>query len=150
MAIKLKNIIKWLLVILFLLFLLKSGLEEGGICISKMTPLSKIYTEQQLIDKAILHVISNMPDGVTELNGERIDIRRYSGIEEFKKLNPNCCELAATADEGYSDSDVYGYVRVSYLRNYLQNIPSEEKFTYIEYNTCGEMKEFTLKSNRLF
>ncbi|MDU8925267.1 hypothetical protein RYD26_10175 [Pasteurellaceae bacterium LIM206] len=104
--------------------------------------MSELYTEQQLIDKAILYVLDNMPKRIRQLNGERVGVKQYSNLEEFKRLNPNCCKLTKSADEGARNDSAYGYVRIEYLLHYLQDIPADKERIYIEYDSCGEVQEF--------
>ncbi|HDR1341591.1 TPA: hypothetical protein QB402_002127 [Pasteurella multocida] len=84
-----------------------------------------------------------MPSGVFEPDGTTTEIKRYASVEEFKQMNPDCCSLTTFIDEGdgYPDDDGYGYIRIEYLRHYVENLKPYHRVIYLEYTPCGELRE---------
>ena len=131
--------IKWITVVLIILWGLNEELESQGFCIKKMAFLSDLYTEQQLIDQAIAHKIRRIPSGVWINKDVRVKIIPYRTVEEFKRKNPNCCTLTRKLPENAPPKE-YGYVEIIYLRFYENDIsPPAEYRSYIPYNSCGEI-----------
>ena len=131
--------IKWVTVVLIILWGLNEELESQGFCIKKMAFLSDLYTEQQLIDQAIAHKIRRIPSGVWINKDVRVKIIPYRTVEEFKRKNPNCCTLTRKLPENAPPKE-YGYVEIIYLRFYENDIsPPAEYRSYIPYNSCGEI-----------
>ncbi|HDR1333192.1 TPA: hypothetical protein QB377_002091, partial [Pasteurella multocida] len=58
-------------------------------------------------------------------------------------MNPDCCTLTTFIDEGdgYPDDDGYGYIRIEYLRHYVENLKPYHRVIYLEYTPCGELRE---------
>ena len=131
--------IKWITVVLIILWGLNEELESQGFCIKKMAFLSDLYTEQQLIDQAIAYKIRRIPSGVWINKDVRVKIIPYRTVEEFKRKNPNCCTLTRKLPENAPPKE-YGYVEIIYLRFYENDIsPPAEYRSYIPYNSCGEI-----------
>ncbi|MDU8925716.1 hypothetical protein RYD26_12605, partial [Pasteurellaceae bacterium LIM206] len=106
-------------------------------------------TEQELIDRAITYVLEHQPGGLIDLaTDESWDTKRYTTMEEFKKLNPNCCQVDSWPDDAVrEDYDLqlkgkaYKYVKVKYLRTYVANREPEHWEKYIVFDNCDEIKE---------
>ena len=131
--------IKWITVVLIILWGLNEELESQGFCIKKMAFLSDLYTEQQLIDQAIAYKIRRIPSGVWINKDVRVKIIPYRTVEEFKRKNPNCCTLTRKLPENEPPKE-YGYVEITYLEYYENDIiPPEEFGGFIPYNSCGEI-----------
>ena len=131
--------IKWVTVVLIILWGLNEELESQGFCIKKMAFLSDLYTEQQLIDQAIAYKIRRIPSGVWINKDVRVKIIPYRTVEEFKRKNPNCCTLTRKLPENEPPKE-YGYVEITYLRFYENDIrPPKEYGGFIPYNSCGEI-----------
>ena len=131
--------IKWVTVVLIILWGLNEELESQGFCIKKMAFLSDLYTEQQLIDQAIAYKIRRIPSGVWINKDVRVKIIPYRTVEEFKRKNPNCCTLTRKLPENEPPKE-YGYVEITYLEYYENDIiPPEEFGGVIPYNSCGEI-----------
>ena len=131
--------IKWVTVVLIILWGLNEELESQGFCIKKMAFLSDLYTEQQLIDQAIAYKIRRIPSGVWINKDVRVKIIPYRTVEEFKRKNPNCCTLTRKLPENEPPKE-YGYVEITYLEYYENDIiPPEEFGGFIPYNSCGEI-----------
>ena len=131
--------IKWVTVVLIILWGLNEELESQGFCIKKMAFLSDLYTEQQLIDQVIAYKIRRIPSGVWINKDVRVKIIPYRTVEEFKRKNPNCCTLTRKLPENEPPKE-YGYVEITYLEYYENDIiPPEEYGGFIPYNSCGEI-----------
>ena len=131
--------IKWVTVVLIILWGLNEELESQGFCIKKMAFLSDLYTEQQLIDQVIAYKIRRIPSGVWINKDVRVKIIPYRTVEEFKRKNPNCCTLTKQLPENELPKE-YGYVEITYLEYYENNIrPPKEYGGFIPYNSCGEI-----------
>lgn len=74
---------------------------------------------------------------------------RYGSVEEFRRINPNCCAIVDRGSEGYEPpfiSRLLGYesrvVRVRYLVRYL-NVNGELVVklieTYVVLGRCGKV-----------
>ena len=131
--------IKWVTVVLIILWGLNEELESQGFCIKKMAFLSDLYTKQELIDQAIAYKIRRIPSGVWINKDVRVKIIPYRTVEEFKRKNPNCCTLTRKLPENEPPKE-YGYVEITYLEYYENDIiPPEEFGGVIPYNSCGEI-----------
>lgn len=131
--------IKWITVVLIILWGLNEELESQGFCIKKMAFLSDLYTKQELIDQAIAYKIRRIPSGVWINKDVRVKIIPYRTVEEFKRKNPNCCTLTRKLPENEPPKE-YGYVEITYLEYYENDIiPPEEFGGVIPYNSCGEI-----------
>ena len=131
--------IKWITVVLIILWGLNEELESQGFCIKKMAFLSDLYTKQALIDQAIAYKIRRIPSGVWINKDVRVKIIPYRTVEEFKRKNPNCCTLTRKLPENEPPKE-YGYVEITYLEYYENDIiPPEEFGGVIPYNSCGEI-----------
>ena len=53
--------LKWTMISIFSLGFLIMNLQENGFCVKRMAFLQDIYTEEQLIDEAILFSMKRMP-----------------------------------------------------------------------------------------
>ena len=130
--------IKWITVVLIILWGLNEELESQGFCIKKMAFLSDLYTEQQLIDQAIAYKIRRIPSGVWINKDVRVKIIPYRTVEEFKRKNPNCCTLTRKLPENEPPEE-YGYVRIVYMEYYDRILPPGKYSVYIPYNSCGDI-----------
>ncbi|MFK3618237.1 hypothetical protein RF161_00335 [Pasteurella multocida] len=131
--------ILWFILFLVAVYLFITIQEMRGYCFDKWEYIHNLYTEQELIDRGVEYVVSTMPSGV----GKTKEIKRYSSVEEFKQMNPDCCTLTTFIDEGdgYPDDDGYGYIRIEYLRHYVENLKPAHEVIYLEYTPCGELRE---------
>ncbi|MDU8925653.1 hypothetical protein RYD26_12265, partial [Pasteurellaceae bacterium LIM206] len=106
-------------------------------------------TEQELIDRAITYVLEHQPRSLrSSPTNERWYTKRYTTMEEFKKLNPNCCEIQPWLVEGadyYYDfkleGNAYKYVIVNYKRYYIANREPDPRTKYIVFDNCGGLKD---------
>jgi len=131
--------IKWVTVVLIILWGLNEELESQGFCIKKMAFLSDLYTEQQLIDQAIAYTIRRIPSAIGwRGEGKDIKIIPYRTVEEFKRKNPNCCTLTRKLPENEPPEE-YGYVRIVYMEYYDRILPPVKYSVYIPYNSCGDI-----------
>ena len=131
--------IKWVTVVLIILWGLNEELESQGFCIKKMAFLSDIYTEQELIDQAIAYKIRRIPSAIGwRCEGKDIKIIPYRTVEEFKRKNPNCCTLTRKLPENEPPEE-YGYVRIVYMEYYDRILPPVKYSVYIPYNSCGDI-----------
>ena len=131
--------IKWITVVLIILWGLNEELESQGFCIKKMAFLSDLYTEQQLIDHAIAYTIRRIPSAIGwRGEGKDIKIIPYRTVEEFKRKNPNCCTLTRKLPENEPPEE-YGYVRIVYMEYYDRILPPGKYSVYIPYNSCGDI-----------
>ena len=131
--------IKWITVVLIILWGLNEELESQGFCIKKMAFLSDLYTEQQLIDQAIAYTIRRIPSAIGwRGEGKDIKIIPYRTVEEFKRKNPNCCTLTRKLPENEPPEE-YGYVRIVYMEYYDRILPPGKYSVYIPYNSCGDI-----------
>ncbi|HDR1350200.1 TPA: hypothetical protein QB430_002205, partial [Pasteurella multocida] len=113
--------ILWFILFLVAVYLFITIQEMRGYCFDKWEYIHNLYTEQELIDRGVEYVVSTMPSGV----GKTKEIKRYASVEEFKQMNPDCCKLTRFINEGidgYLDDDGYGYIRIEYLRHYVENL----------------------------
>ncbi|ASU14818.1 hypothetical protein ACQP31_04965 [Actinobacillus pleuropneumoniae] len=119
----------------------------SGYCEKDGSYFDDRHTKQELIDRAINYMLEHQSkktyDAYTD---EPLEIKPYLTIEEFKKLNPNCCEITSwPADAVPQDWDVrvegkaYRYVIVKYLRT-LANREPERWETSIVFDNCGNPK----------
>ncbi|HED4469093.1 TPA: hypothetical protein R4342_000067 [Pasteurella multocida] len=135
--------ILWFILFLVAVYLFITIQEMRGYCFDKWEYIHNLYTEQELIDRGVEYVVSTMPSGVFEPDGTTTEIKRYASVEEFKQMNPDCCTLTTFIDEGdgYPDDDGYGYIRIEYLRHYVENLKPYHRVIYLEYTPCGELRE---------
>lgn len=119
----------------------------SGYCEKDGSYFDDRHTKQELIDKAINYVLENQIQQTYE-GDDLLDIKQYSTIEEFKKLNPNCCKVDSWPDDAVrEDADLqregkaYKYVKVKYLRTYLANREPEQWENYIVFDNCSGIKE---------
>lgn len=108
--------------VLFLCLLAWGGLSLCGFSTSKRTFLS----DRDFIDAAIRRVIQRYPPSLRAISTEREDDSTamaipYLGVEQFRDINPACCEFVAGDTEGTGPSpigyllgDEWRVVRVSY------------------------------------
>ncbi|HDR1923157.1 TPA: hypothetical protein QB653_001645, partial [Pasteurella multocida] len=118
--------ILWFILFLVAVYLFITIQEMRGYCFDKWEYIHNLYTEQELIDRGVEYVVSTMPSGV----GKTKEIKRYASVEEFKQMNPDCCKLTRFINEGidgYLDDDGYGYIRIEYLRHYVENLEPDHK-----------------------
>ncbi|OPC87435.1 hypothetical protein BTV54_01855 [Pasteurella multocida subsp. multocida] len=137
-----KGYFLWFILFLLSIYLFITIQERRGYCFDKGAYIHELYTEQELIDRGIEYVVSTMPSNVIEPDRTRSKIKRYASIEEFKQMNPDCCSLTTFIDEGdgYPD-DGYGYIRIEYLRHYVENLKPDHEVIYLEYTPCGALRE---------
>lgn len=113
--------------------------ESNGYCFEKGKYLSEIYTEQELIDRAMEDILDSiysvlvLPEDIT-FNFRN---REYLSVEDFKFLNPDCCKL------------IYGKIPDGLQKNVFLNVelrywiylPTEHRYRnftdYIPYSSCG-------------
>ncbi|UAY76916.1 hypothetical protein K7G90_001106 [Pasteurella canis] len=136
--------ILWFILFLVAVYLFITIQEMRGYCFDKWEYIHNLYTEQELIDRGVEYVVSTMPSGVIKPDGTIKEIKRYSSVEEFKQMNPDCCTLTRFINEGidgYPDDDGYGYIRIEYLRHYIENLKPAHEVIYLEYTPCGELRE---------
>ncbi|WP_101774598.1 hypothetical protein [Pasteurella oralis] len=135
--------ILWFILALLSIYLFITIQERRGYCFDKWEYIHNLYTEQELIDRGVEYVVSTMPSGVIEPDGTTKEIKRYSSVEEFKQMNSDCCTLTTFIDEGdgYPDDYGYGYIRIEYLRHYVENLEPDHEVIYLEYTPCGELRE---------
>ncbi|WGE92361.1 hypothetical protein [Actinobacillus genomosp. 1] len=124
-------------------------LMVSGYCEKDGTYFDDRHTKQELIDRAINYVLEHQPEGMIGEKGESWDIKRYTSMAEFKKLNPNCCEvqpLVVDFPPEYYDftleGKAYRYVIVNYMRYYVANAKREPDYwtKYIAFDNCGDLK----------
>ncbi|HII3799923.1 TPA: hypothetical protein ACY38O_000543 [Pasteurella multocida] len=138
-----KGYFLWFILFLLSIYLFITIQERRGYCFDKGAYIHELYTEQELIDRGIEYVVSTMPSGVIKPDGTIKEIKRYTSVEEFKQMNPDCCTLTTFIDEGdgYPDDDGYGYIRIEYLRHYVENLKPYHRVIYLEYTPCGALRE---------
>ncbi|HDX1086241.1 hypothetical protein V0I11_05295 [Pasteurella multocida] len=139
-----KRYFLWFILFLLSIYLFITIQERRGYCFDKRAYIHELYSEQELIDRGIEYVVSTMPSGVFEPDGTTTEIKRYASVEEFKQMNPDCCKLTRFINEGidgYPDDDGYGYIRIEYLRHYVENLKPDHEVIYLEYTPCGELRE---------
>jgi hypothetical protein len=115
-----------------------------GLCYSK----GRFLTDREKIDVAIGDAIASYPPPLASLgNYPPKDPIRYTSIEEFRRVNPDCCALSKSARKAPDVSflsRVKGtnstYVTVNYLvrfRNERGNVVSEPAGTFSAITNCG-------------
>ncbi|MDU8925703.1 hypothetical protein RYD26_12525 [Pasteurellaceae bacterium LIM206] len=122
----------------------------SGYCAKDSTYFDDRHTERELIDRAITYVLEHEPEGsCSSSTKECWDAKRYTTMEEFKKLNPNCCEvqplIVDAAPEYYKftlTGEAYRYVTVNYKRYYIANREPNPRTKYIVFDNCGGLKDF--------
>ena len=148
--IQMKKYYRVLFIIVFFLFIYHEfiGLKKlAGYCEEKNAYFSELYTDNVLIDKAINFLIKDLPRIVLTPEGKEIYVEPYLSVEEFKKINPNCCSVQDSAYDGFvqdlsirKQGKSYGYVHMTYFFFYKEEgIPPEEWSELIEFDTCGDM-----------
>lgn len=119
------------------------NMERGGYCFEKEKYLSEIYTDQELIDRAIKENLSVLNSVLTlpEDRENNVTFKEYENIEEFKKRNSDCCTLTLSGPDG-QDNEVFIYVELTHWF-YSRHAHQYEKMrTYIPYNSCGEYPDY--------
>ena len=137
-----------LLLLPFLHMEFKGIVNVLGYCEKKDANISQLYSEQELIDRAIKFLLTISPSTQVTVEGRRLHIIPYKTVEEFKKINPNCCSVERTAHEGFTQDlsirkqgKSYGYVHMTYFFFYKEEgISPEEWSELIEFDTCGNMR----------
>jgi hypothetical protein len=120
------------------------GLAYFGFCYSK----GRFLSEREKIDAAIRDALYSYPPPLTSLRGAPKDSIPYASVEEFRRINPDCCRLSNSA-RGAPDvsflSRVQGtnstYVLVDYLVRYRDehgNVVSEHSSTFAAITNCGD------------
>ena len=132
--------LKWTMISIFSLGFLIMNLQEHGFCVKKMAFLQDIYTEEQLIDKAILFSMKRMPGTMHYSDGRASEkLHIYSNLTEFKQFNPDCCRLSEKGPENYTNPAYIGYIIVEYIIFY-DNMRKEGTYErYIAYDSCGNL-----------
>lgn len=130
-------------VAIFVSFIIKhaidKNMERDGYCFEKGKYLSEIYTEQELIDRAIEDILDSiysvlvLPEDIT-FNFRN---REYLSVEDFKFLNPDCCKLIYGKIPDGLQENVFLNVELRYWI-YLPTEHRYRNFTdYIPYSSCG-------------
>ena len=139
-----------LLLLPFLHMEFKGFVNVLGYCEKKDANISQLYSEQELIDRAIKFLLTISPSTQVTVEGRRLHIIPYKTVEEFKKINSNCCSVERTAHEGFTQDlsirkqgKSYGYVHVAYLLNYEEDVEPSKFGLILEFDTCGEMSYFS-------
>ena len=133
--------LKWTMISIFSLGFLIMNLQEHGFCVKKMAFLQDIYTEEQLIDKAILYSLSEVEIPFNIIDNEQTRKKiNYLNLEEFKKINPNCCQFTKSAAENYTHPDYNGFIKMEYVTFYGEEKDfSQVNHFYIAYDSCGNL-----------
>ena len=133
--------LKWTMITIFSLGFLIMNLQEHGFCVKKMAFLQDIYTEEQLIDKAILFLNKEMPGSVGFNDGRPPrKLKRYTSPAEFRKLNPNCCQLSEKGPENYANPAYKGYIIVDFPIYYEDTMEKHNGYEYyLAYDSCGNI-----------
>ena len=139
-----------LLLLPFLYMEFKGFVNVLGYCEKKDENISQLYSEQELIDRAIKFLLTISPSTQVTVEGRQLHIIPYKTVEEFKRINPNCCSVERTAHEGFTQDlsirkqgKSYGYVHVAYLLNYEEDVEPSKFGLILEFDTCGEMSYFS-------
>ena len=147
---KVKKRYYFMLLLPFLYMEFKGFVNVLGYCEKKDANISQLYSEQELIDRAIKFLLTISPSTQVTVVGRRLHIIPYKTVEEFKKINPNCCSVERTAHEGFTQDlsirkqgKSYGYVHVAYLLNYEEDVEPSKFGLILEFDTCGEMSYFS-------
>ena len=129
------------MITIFSLGFLIMNLQEHGFCVKKMAFLQDIYTEEQLIDKAILFLNKKMPGSVGFNDGRPPrKLKRYTSPAEFRKLNPNCCQLSEKGPENYANPAYKGYIIVDFPIYYEDTMEKHNGYEYyLAYDSCGKI-----------
>ena len=133
--------LKWTMITIFSLGFLIMNLQEHGFCVKKMAFLQDIYTEEQLIDKAILYSLREVEIPFNIIDNEQTRKKiNYLNLEEFKKINPNCCQFTKSAEENYTHPDYNGFIKMEYVTFYGEEKDfSQVNHFYIAYDSCGNL-----------
>lgn len=123
-------------------------LMVSGYCEKDGTYFDDRHTKQELIDRAVNYVVEHERGKLINLlTDEESFIKSYTSIEEFKKLNPNCCEVQPLfvdfPPEYYDftlEGNAYRYVRVNYRRYYIGNREPYDMTEYLAFGNCGDLK----------
>lgn len=122
--------IKWSIAVIIILFCIKQGFEVKGFCISRFSHLDNLYTEQELIDKAILFSRREISKTYRSSDGASEQLKFYSKfLTEFKQFHPNCCKLTKIGPEGYTNPAYVGYIIVI----------DDDYERSIAYDSCGNL-----------
>jgi hypothetical protein len=149
--------VKWIVVTIFLAVLVQGGwrarLSYTGYCFKEERYLS----DQEKIDAVITEALMTYPPVLEERDDVgRLTLFRpknwipYKDVNEFKRLNPNCCQLTTRGDEGYKITfserlfgDVSTLVHIRYLVRYRDDQGSLVEAP-IEYSpavsNCGRIQ----------
>ena len=133
--------LKWTMISIFSLGFLIMNLQENGFCVKRMAFLPNIYTEEQLIDKAILYSLNEVEIPFNIIDNEQTRKKiNYLNLEEFKKINPNCCQFTKSAEENYTHPDYNGFIKMEYVTFYGEEKDfSQVNHFYIAYDSCGNL-----------
>ena len=131
----------WSVIGLMLFCALFNVFREKGFCFNKMAFLQDIYTEEQLIDNAILFLSEKMPGSVGFNDGRPPrKLKRYTSPAEFRKLNPNCCQLSEKGPENYTNPAYMGYIIVEFPIYYDDTMDKHGGYEYyLAYDSCGKI-----------
>ncbi|QIM62437.1 hypothetical protein A1D29_03490 [Pasteurellaceae bacterium Orientalotternb1] len=132
-----------ILVSFIMKYAIDKNMERSGYCFEKEKYLSEIYTDQELIDRAIKENLSVLNSFLTlpEERENNVALKEYENIEEFKKRNPDCCTLTRSGPDGLVE-EVFIYVELNYWI-YSRHANQYKKIReYIPYNSCGEYPDF--------
>ena len=139
-----------LLLLPFLYMEFKDFVNVLGYCEKKDANISQLYSELELIDRAIKFLLTISPSTQVTVEGRRLHIIPYKTVEEFKRINPNCCSVERTAHKGFTQDlsirkqgKSYGYVHLAYLLNYEEDVEPSKFGLILEFDTCGEMSYFS-------
>ncbi|MDR1044169.1 MAG: hypothetical protein LBP33_03500 [Candidatus Adiutrix sp.] len=155
-----------LILVVSAIYLPKAILLFSGYCFEKERYLSTQEKFDIVVAKIINEKSKRVPFTVSEAGGkifpkrgsdyaeEHIETFRYSGLENFYKLNPNCCELVETIRIPDSDVEMLTvplwerwcgrlniFVRVFYIYDFDRennNRPLYEE-RYFGLSNCGDL-----------
>lgn len=124
---------RWRLIVFFvtlgllLIFFIWSALNVSGFCVAER----RYLTESEQMNAAIDNVYQSHLAHYKNKSGLGISgpLVRYAGLDEFKSVNPNCCSLSGTAQEGY---------RVSWTRQLIGNFRTFVRVNYAEEAGSGD------------
>ena len=119
------------------------NMERDGYCFEKGKYLSEIYTDQELIDRAIKENLSVIHSVLTlpEERENNVTLKEYENIEAFKKRNPDCCTLTRIGPDGV-DKMVFIYVELNYWFYSSRTHQYKKIKEYRPYTSCGEYPDY--------